>query len=468
MAPAERSLASADLHLEAAEGCASPRTGGTPPEVVIGGDLGKEQPAHSADASLPISRFPVGALSKLPIAGFVGHDMSHKGSKTLRVLSYQAQSRLAASDPVLSAKRFGGYLTKLQVDLAFVSESGLRDKSQQLQDFSSALRADYKYLTYNHYPAHLDKGKGVLITRIENPVRAKSITRDRYGRALASSIPLCSEELGGQLASIPVRCMAGYGVTGGTAGTNLTCVEAPLTAKFLTREVAQAGEDDVPVLCGLDANSIDDPSVDCIGTAARASAQGLVTQLRLAGLQDALRLHFPLLRIGTRLCPTGANYLNRIMIRSTPYFRCAAAAVHWQHGMPTDHAPVIADVVGAYAPSVATVEEGLTGMGVDTNVPWRRFATSVRQARAAVERAEALLHGSPSASQHTCPERELLASIDREVQRRRHIWLEVSSRAQGLECESGRSVELRAELGEICRTLVVNVNQVVCLLMPGR
>ena len=107
-------------------------------------------------------------------------------------------------------------------------------------------------------------------------------------------------------------------------------------------------------------------------------------------------------------------------------------------------------------------------MGVDTNVPWRRFATSVRQARAAVERAEALLHGSPSASQHTCPERELLASIDREVQRRRHIWLEVSSRAQGLECESGRSVELRAELGEICRTLVVNVNQVVCLLMPGR
>ena len=93
------------------------------------------------------------------------------------------------------------------------------------------------------------------------------------------------------------------------------------------------------------------------------------------------------MQIGTRLCPTGANFLTRIMIRPTPAFLCAAAGVHWHHRMATDHPPVIADFVGLTAVQVKALGSETPGMGVSTNVPWRRF---VAMAKEAWKRSQAL------------------------------------------------------------------------------
>ena len=424
----------------------------------------------SDEPHLPVSRLPVGELLAIPAKGFVGHDLSSKGTQTLRIIAFQAQSRLASGDATLSAEQLGKYLQRLAVDIALVSETGLRDRSKQLTDFKDVLRKDFQFLTYAHYPPHLPKGKGVLIiTKLSCPARAKSLEMDRHGRALAATIPLpCSTPVDGDCDYTAVRVVAGYGVTGGTTGTAGQSAEGRSTATFLTGQILRASEEDVPVIMGLDANSVDDPAVDSIGTSARSQGDGLITQVLSAGCQCSFRMHFPTLQIGTRMCPSGANFLTRIVVRQTPYFRCAAAAVHWEHRMPTDHAPLVTDVVGVFAPSVPTVDEGLTGMSVTCSVPWRRFVRAVTDTRAAVDKEEALQGEETGGAQGAIPERAFLTSIEQAVQERNQVWRDIAADAEKLQDAPEDCHRNRAALGRLSKSLVENVNQVVCSVTEGR
>ena len=74
-------------------------------------------------------------VKRTTTSGFVGHDMSSKGSNALRFLAFQGQSRVASPDPVIAARRFGEYMQRLCVDLALVTETGLRDGSDTLSIF---------------------------------------------------------------------------------------------------------------------------------------------------------------------------------------------------------------------------------------------------------------------------------------------------------------------------------------------
>ena len=108
--------------------CPSAVTGGfARPGLATQTLLTPEQELDCSDEPhLPVSRLPVGELRAIPAKGFVGHDLSSKGTQTLRIIAFQAQSRLASGDATLSAKQLGKYLQRLAVDIALVSETGLR------------------------------------------------------------------------------------------------------------------------------------------------------------------------------------------------------------------------------------------------------------------------------------------------------------------------------------------------------
>ena len=85
--------------------------------------------------------------------GFVGHDLSFKGSCALRVVAFQGQSRLASPEATTAATRFAIYLQVTGADLALISETGLRDGSQQFADFKGILRKHGYWLPVLSKPA---------------------------------------------------------------------------------------------------------------------------------------------------------------------------------------------------------------------------------------------------------------------------------------------------------------------------
>ncbi len=384
----------------------------------------------------------------------------------VRVIAFQAQSRLAAEDAVLAAQRFGRYLRDLAVDVALICETGLRDGSDTLEVFSATMLAEYKYLVLNHYPPGLPKGKGVMIvTKHEYPPRAKSVVRDRHARAMAATIRFRVDAHGDEhhRSELAVRLVSGYGVTGMTSGAEMNDVDREV-ADFIAKQVGAAADEDAPALVGVDANSVADEGLDCINTVARANPHNFISSILASGCQCTFRLHFPGWQVGSRLTPRGANFLTRVLIRQTPLLRCAAAAIHWSHGMETDHAPFIADVVGACAASLPTVDTALTGLGVGTNVPWRRFLRLTKEAKKAVERAEALSGDAPV----TVPEQAFLDSISEFARQHKDAWVAIAQRARAVPDVPSNSDRARAELGVIAKQLVCTVNRTVCALVRGR
>ena len=112
-----------------------------------GGDSDEEHPPWCLEPVLQL--YPEEQTS---MQGFVGHDFRHKAKSSFRAMSFQGQSRLAAADPTLAAQKLGQYLVKLGVDVAIICETGVRDSTEQLADFSTELRQSYAMLVVNHYP----------------------------------------------------------------------------------------------------------------------------------------------------------------------------------------------------------------------------------------------------------------------------------------------------------------------------
>ena len=139
----------------------------------------------------------------------------------------------------------------------------------------------------------------------------------------------------------------------------------------------------MPVVLGLDCNSVRDEHLDSIRTMASARKDGLVTRMLDAGMQCTFRVHFPRLRVGTRLCPSGANFLVRTLVLPCPSFLLTAVGLHWHHQMPSDHSPVLADFVGVCGVQMPRLHAPTTALGVTTPVPWRQFLDIVKESREA-------------------------------------------------------------------------------------
>ena len=166
--------------------------------------------------------------------GFVGHDLSFKGSCALRVVPFQGQSRLASPEATTAATRFAIYLQVTGADLALISETGLRDGSQQFADFKGILRK-HGYIALNHYPNDAPNGKGVMIvTRLEHPPRPKSVKRDTEARGIAATIAYRSASGSAQV--VPLRAIACYATTGMTSMSG-PALDGDRVADWLTADV---------------------------------------------------------------------------------------------------------------------------------------------------------------------------------------------------------------------------------------
>ena len=303
--------------------------------------------------------------------GFVGNNLAHRAPGSLRAVAFQGRSRLASGDAELSARRFGRYLASLEADLVLILESGIRDGTSRLRQFKATLRSVFGWIAYNHYPAHLPHGKGVmLLTRVEYPAKARSISRDSQARGIAASFsfPAATQAAGTARISVTMRAIAGYGVTGWTL-REAAPDENDKLKDWLVGELQGAADLDVPVLLGMDVNAILSANYDCIGSSASPRRGSIAEALADAGCRCSFRQFFPAMQVGSRLCQSGATFLTRIFLRATPVVRAAAAAVHWRHGMSTDHAPMVTDVVGVCAHRVRTVDTLSCGTGVESPVP---------------------------------------------------------------------------------------------------
>ena len=215
--------------------------------------------------------------------------------------------------------------------------------------------------------------------------------------------------------------------------------------KWVQDEVLSATDSDLPLIVGADMNSILDTTLDSVGTATVARKDCLAMTLQQAGCACAFRMAFPQLQVGSRLCPRGANFLVRIMARPTPNLQVAAAGIHWRHGLSSDHAPLLVDVIGAVSHIVPETEGSRFGRGVACPVPWRAFMALA----SGTDKRWAELQDARAAS---------------EARWRR---LEGAADSLTLTAPSGSDL-VRARLGELCDDYVSSINQVICELVPTR
>ena len=182
---------------------------------------------------------------------------------------------------------------------------------------------------------------------------------------------------------------------------------------WMSGQMRGAVADDKLVISGMDCNLVLDTRLDCNGT--RSASQicfngaasalsgsafqtvldaGLPVRFNIAeavldaGCQCAFRLCFPDWQVGFRWRPSGATFLIRVMLRQTPQVRCIAAAIHWHHNLPSDHAPMVVHVLGIAVYQVPTVDAPRHGMGVLRPVPWCRFVSLADGARSANDPSE--------------------------------------------------------------------------------
>ncbi len=433
-----------------------PSHAGSPWVPVAGGEPDADTCLHTRAAGHKVS---LGKTVRLKSGGFVGHDMAIKADNVLRVLTFQGQSRVAAPEPVSAARRMGEYLALVGADLALISETGLRDDSPHLNSFATTLRGEFGFLAINHFPRDAPNGKGVLIlTRLEHPPRAKSVKRDTLARGLAATIAFKpvgpASPGGGGRAGIDLRVQAGYGVTGLTAASGPSSPDSDALAKWLTADLRAAAAAGLPVVLGLDCNSVRDEHLDSIGTMASARKDGLVTRMLDAGMQCTFRIHFPRLRVGTRLCPSGANFLVRTLVLPCPSFLPAAVGLHWHHQMPSDHSPVLADFVGVCAVQMLRLHAPTTALGVTTLVPWRQFLDIVKESREA------------SSGRNKDSFATFRANLEAVVSETENEWTSIERAARALPASPEDPPLARAQLGALTRRLVQSVNRAVCKLVP--
>ena len=252
--------------------------------------------ALSIDEIAAQSSVAVNAPRATAARGFIGHDLSHKSPQALRAVALQGQSRLASGDPDLAARRLGRYLADVDADLVLVSETGIRDGTARLRQFKATLRSAFKWLAYNHYPAHLPHGKGVmLLTRIEYPPLAKSIARDAQARGITASFSYParpSTDETDHRTTVTMRAIAGYGVTGWTM-RDAAPAENDEFKEWLVGEIHAAADQDMPVIIGMDMNAIENATYDSVGSSVSPRAGSVSEAVFSAGCRCSFRLFFP-------------------------------------------------------------------------------------------------------------------------------------------------------------------------------